>query len=107
MEKTLINVADLRALIDANTDVEAFASEIDGVEGYLLMVKTNDISCEAQPDNGSCIKSRMLDRNEWTKEFILSTYLSSKPRLFKRSDALLNEARDLGLKSVKFEFLPK
>lgn len=83
MEKSLINVADLRALIDENIDIVAMASEIEGVEGYILSLKTVD------------------------KEMVLSTYLSTKPRLFKRSDALLKEARDLGLKSVKFGFLQK
>ena len=83
MEKSLINVADLRALIEENIDVEAIASEIDGVEGYLLNLNTID------------------------KKMVLSTYLSTKPRLFKRSDALLKEARELGLTSVKFEFLTK
>jgi hypothetical protein len=40
-------------------------------------------------------------------ERVMSTYLSDKPRLFKRSDALLKEAEKLGLGSVTFELQSK
>lgn len=81
MEIPLINVADLTKAIESGENVQAQAVTIEGiVDGYLLDVK---------------IKG---------KTNRLSTYLSAKPRLFKRSDALLKEAQKVGLTSVTFNF---
>lgn len=79
MKKSLINTADLSALIASNTPVKATASAPEGVEGFLLFIKGQG------------------------QEMVLSTYLSDKPRLFKRADALLNEAEKMGLSMVCFE----
>lgn len=38
-----------------------------------------------------------------SQEWIVSTYLSDKPKLYKKADALLKEAKNLGLKTVCFE----
>lgn len=78
MAKELINTADLSKLLNETPEISATAHQIDGVEGFTLHVLHSD------------------------REFVLSTYLSSKPRLFKRADALLNEAKNIGLKSVIF-----
>ena len=79
MIKNFINVADLRKLIESTNNFDVSATTIEGVEGYILNVKTAD----------SC--------------FVVSTYLSDKPRLFKRADALIKEAKSLNIKSITFE----
>jgi hypothetical protein len=79
--RELINTADLSALVKSQVSIEAVARKpnIDTVDGYLLHFKTDG------------------------KELVLSTYLSDKPRLFKRADALIKEATNMGLPSVSFE----
>jgi len=81
MSKQLINTATLAALVESKADIEAIARKLssDIVEGFLLHIKSAE------------------------DEMVLSTYLSDKPRLFKRSDALLKEATKMGLSSVRFE----
>jgi hypothetical protein len=79
MSKSLINTSDLRALLEANAKIEAIARALEGVDGFLLHL------------------------NSGGKEMVLSTYLSDKPRLFKRADALLKEASNIGLPSVRFD----
>lgn len=81
MSNRLINTADLTALVKDNAEIKAIARspQNDIVEGYLLFVEAPGES------------------------MVLSTYLSDKPRLFKRSDALLKEAGKMGLSSVRFE----
>lgn len=81
MGNRLINTADLTALVKENTKIEAIARSptSDIVEGYLLFFEAP------------------------SETLVLSTYLSDKPRLFKRSDALLKEAGKMGLSSVRFE----
>jgi len=81
MSKQLINTAALAALVESKADIEAIARKLssDIVEGFLLHIKSAE------------------------DEMVLSTYLSDKPRLFKRSDALLKEATKMGLSSVRFE----
>ncbi|MBL4625780.1 MAG: hypothetical protein JKY42_11675 [Flavobacteriales bacterium] len=79
MGKSLINTADLRALIKSDRNVEAIAKTPKSVDGFVLHLNTSE------------------------GEKVLSTHLSEKPRLFKRSDALLKEAGKMGLKKVIFE----
>lgn len=80
MTKNLINVADLRKLIETTNNLDISAVTIEGVEGYILNIKTE------------------------REVMVLSTYLSDKPRLFKRADALIKEAKNLDIHSVTFEF---
>jgi hypothetical protein len=87
MTNLLINTAELRALVAAKTPMVATARPMQSVEGFLLFLKKGD---DAKED-----------------EMVLSTYLSDKPRLFKRADALLKEASNNGLTEVLFELLPK
>ena len=79
MGKRLINTADLSTLVASNADIEVIARGTDNVEGFLLHIKSGK------------------------DEMVLSTYLSNKPRLFKRSDALLKEAQKMGLRRVCFD----
>lgn len=85
MTNSLINTAELRALVAAKTPLVATARPMHSVEGFLLFLK----------------------QGEDANEMVLSTYLSDKPRLFKRADALLKEASNNGLTEVRFELLPK
>ncbi len=79
MYDLLINTSDLKEAISTGDTVHAEAERISGVDGFVLRVRIND------------------------ERKTLSTYLSDKPRLFKRSDALLKEARKLGLTSITFD----
>jgi hypothetical protein len=74
----LINVSDLTRSITANEVTEVWAKPTTGIAGFCLYMKINN------------------------KEMMLSTYLSNKPRHFKRADALLKEAGKIGLDEVKF-----
>ncbi len=77
----LINTSDLALLVKEEPSLIATAKtpESDMIEGYFLHLKCGD------------------------EDLVLSTYLSDKPRLFKRSDALLKEAKKLGIGAVTFE----
>mgnify|MGYP000176560449 CR=1 FL=1 len=80
MAKSMINTADLRSLVESDSAVEAVAVKApEGIDGYLLQLFSG------------------------SDEMVLSTYLSDKPRLFKRADALLKEAGNMELSSVRFE----
>jgi hypothetical protein len=79
MLKDLINVSDLRELMKSDSNLDISAKTIEGVEGYVLNIKTAD------------------------NTLVLSTYLSDKPRFFKRADALIKEAKKLNINSVIFE----
>lgn len=65
MPKDLINVSDLRELMESTNSMEVSATTIEGADGYILNIKTE------------------------RRVMVLSTYLSDKPRLFKRADALI------------------
>lgn len=79
MAKLLINVSDLSLLVKSSASVKAIARAPESIDGFLLYIESGG------------------------EEKLLSTYLSDKPRLFKRSDALLKEAAKIGLSSVCFE----
>lgn len=81
MDKLLINTADLKARIEANEPITAVA----------------------RPINSEVTTGHLLHLSGEEKEWVLSTWRSDNPRLFKRSDALLTEAAKLGLRSVTFE----
>jgi len=76
--KTLINTAALTAYAKEHGQVPAIALGIESIEGYILQV---DLDGQIN---------------------VLSTYLSDKPRVFKRADALLKEAKKMGLTTVSF-----
>lgn len=79
----LINVSDLTHSIKKNLVSDVCAKPTKGIEGFCLYATVND------------------------REMILSTYLSTKPRHFKRSDALLKEAMKIGVKEIRFVDLAK
>ncbi len=81
MNKYLISTADLKLRINKKEQVIAKAKPVssDLVAGYLLHLTIS------------------------SKDYVLSTWRSDKPRLFKRSDALLSEVAKFGIKEVIFE----
>lgn len=79
MPNKLINTAALSALVESNQSIEATAKPFTNVDGYFLAIQAGD------------------------EELVLSTYLTDKPRLFKRSDALLKEAKSIGLVKIVFD----
>lgn len=89
MDIPLINVADLTKLVESGKKIHASAVAIDGVaDGYFLDV-------EIDSKDKKLVKIGGQNKR-------LSTYLSDKPRLFKRADALIKEAKKIGLTSVTF-----
>jgi len=74
----LINVSDLKKAISIDAPIHVWAKPSSGLPGFFLYVNIN----------GS--------------EMVLSTYMSTHPRHFKRSDALLKEAANIGLNKVTF-----
>ncbi len=74
----LINTAALTAHIKEHGQVPATANSISGIGGYFLKVEISG------------------------KLTVLSTYLSDKPRVFKRAESLLKEAKKMGLTAVLF-----
>lgn len=78
--KKLINVATVKERLEKGDAIKAKALRCKAAPGYLL---------------------HLYDDQE---EMILSTWLSDNPRLFKRSDALLKEAENMGLPEVLFDF---
>lgn len=82
MTKELINTADLKKKIIDGENIEAVAKTLEAIEGYYLQLNTAH------------------------KSLVLSTYLSDKPKLFKRADALLKEAANFGFTGVFFDLDP-
>lgn len=78
MYNLLINTSDLSRHIEAHGKINATANQVSGVVGYIMQVEIG------------------------SEQKTLSTHLSDKPRLFKRSDALLKEASKLGIAAVTF-----
>jgi hypothetical protein len=76
----LINTSALTTHINefGAGSVIATAKQIEMGNGYLLHIEIDN------------------------KTLVLSTWRSTTPRLFKRADALLTEAKNIGLSSVKF-----
>ncbi len=83
MSKKMINTASLKKLLESNGVVIAFAQSFEDIDGYMLHIESGD------------------------NQLVLSTYLSDKPRMFKRADALIKEARNIGLDSVRFDLAGK
>jgi hypothetical protein len=77
--KKLINVATVKERIDNGQKFTATAVPFDAVPGHLLNLKVGH------------------------EEYVLSTWRSDVPRHFKRADALLKEAKSLGLTNITFE----
>jgi hypothetical protein len=83
-DNLLINTSDLKALIKENkVTIVAKSHRIINVNGWVLELYIDDV------------------------KKTLSTYLSGSPRLFKRSDALLKEAENMGLPYVISELNKK
>lgn len=74
-----ITVSELTEMVKNGDAISATAKKVSQVEGYYLHLNIN------------------------ATERTLSTYLSDKPRFFRRSDALLKEAAKIGLDFVGFE----
>lgn len=74
----MINVATVKERIDDGEIFAATAVPFDSVPGHFLNLKVG------------------------SEEYVLSTWRSDVPRLFKRADALLKEAKSLGLTQVLF-----
>ena len=80
-DNLLINTSDLTKLIaEGKATIVAKAHPVSGIDGWIMVLFIDDV------------------------KKTLSTYLSDKPRFFKRSDALLKEAENMGLPSVLSEF---
>ena len=80
-DNLLINTSDLTKLItEGKSNIVAKSHRVSGVNGWVMVLFINDV------------------------KKTLSTYLTDQPRLFKRSDALLKEAENMGLTSVLTEF---
>ncbi len=57
----------------------------------------------AKPFNGDLLQGHLLHVSDGDSQWVVSTYLSDKPKLYKRADALLKEAKKIGLAQVCFE----
>lgn len=79
MSKKLISVSSLKAAIEAGREFAVSASKVGVIKGYFLNI------------------------NEGEVEYVLSTWRSSDPKVFKTADNLLKEAESFGFKSVVFE----
>lgn len=79
MNKKLINVAGVKAALESGQTFQSRAIPSKEIPGYFLH----------------------LDDGEST--LVLSTWLSDTPRLFKKADALLKEAKAIGLSIVEFQ----
>lgn len=57
----------------------------------------------AKPFNGDMRQGHLLHVTDGSQKWVVSTYLSDTPKLYKRADALLKDAKKMGLSSVTFE----
>jgi hypothetical protein len=57
----------------------------------------------AKPFNGDLLQGYLLHVSDSDSQWVVSTYLSDKPKLYKKADALLKEAKKIGLAQVCFE----
>ncbi len=83
------------------------SNEIELINVSSLTELTKDkaklLTVVAKPFNGELLQGHLLHVSDGQTQWVVSTYLSDKPKLYKRSDALLKEAKKLGLSQVTFE----
>lgn len=71
--------------------------------GDLIQHHPLPLQAVAQPMNGDVCQGYTLHITDGEAHWRVSTYLSDKVKLYKRADALLNEAKTLGLPQVCFK----
>lgn len=69
----------------------------------LIQDKAKSLTAVAKPFSGDLLQGHLLHISDGHTKWVVSTYLSDKPKLYKRADALLKEAKKLGLSQVSFE----
>lgn len=79
MSKKLISVSSLKAAIEAGREFEGSATKVNVIKGFFLNLKEGDT------------------------EYVLSTWRSSDPKVFKTADTLIKEAEGFGFDLVMFE----
>ena len=69
----------------------------------LIQSEAESLTAVAKAFSGDLLQGHLLYISDGHNQWIVSTYLSDKPKLYKRADALLKEAKKLGLSQVSFE----
>lgn len=69
----------------------------------LIQSHPASLKAVARPFNGDLYQGHLLQITDGDNKWVVSTYLSDKVKLYKRADALLKEAKKLGLSQVCFE----
>ncbi|EGQ9333580.1 TPA: hypothetical protein I6715_003368 [Vibrio cholerae] len=69
----------------------------------LILDSTKSLKAVAKPFNGGLLQGHLLYISDGHSQWVVSTHLSDKAKLYKRADALLKEAKKLGLSQVSFE----
>lgn len=80
-------------------------AELINVSRLTEMVQsgTETLTAVAKPINGDLLQGHFLHVSNGMQTWVVSTYLSDKPKHYKRPDALLKEANKIGLSQVLFE----
>ncbi len=77
--------------------------ELINTSSLTEMASNKELTAVAKPVKGFMLQGHSLHILDGDKEWIVSTYLSDKPKLYKKADALLKEAKKMGLHKVTFE----
>lgn len=77
--------------------------ELINTSSLTELANTTTLSAVAKPFDGTLLQGHFLHVTDGIQEWVVSTYLSDKPKLYKKADALLKEAKKMGLLKVTFE----
>lgn len=77
--------------------------ELINTSSLTELASNKELTAVAKPFEGLMLQGHSLHVSDGDQEWVVSTYLSDKPKLYKKADALLKEAKKMGLTKVTFE----
>ncbi len=77
--------------------------ELINTSSLTELASNKELTAVAKPVEGFMLQGHSLHVSDGDQEWVVSTYLSDKPKLYKKADALLKEAKKMGLLKVTFE----
>lgn len=77
--------------------------ELINTSSLTELAAKKSLSATAKPCKDQYIKGYFLHVTDGTQDWVVSTYLSDKVKHYKKAEALLKEAKQIGLTNVTFE----
>lgn len=78
--------------------------ELMNTSSLTELAKEKTLTGRARSFEGVLSQGYLLAVTDGDQEWVVSTYLSDSPKLYKKADALLKEAKKMGVTEVTFKF---